>query len=213
MHYQIFHLLFYIGLKLIFRYRVVGSENIPKRGPAILACNHASFLDPPIAATGLWRKVRFAARENLFNNRLAGWWLRGVQAFPISRETLDRKTLRVILKFLEQGDLVLLFPEGTRSWDGELQEGKPGVGMIAYLSRAPVIPACVNGTFTALPRGAKRLRCVPLSVRYGKPLSLGKYYHAKRYKGMYSDISREIMEAIRQLKEESTSGSRQPAPR
>jgi len=207
-HYQMFHLLFYIILKLIFRYKVVGRKNVPKKGPGILACNHASYLDPPVAATGLWRKVRFAARESLFRNPLASWWLRGVQAFPISREILDRKTLRVILKFLEQGELVLLFPEGTRSWDGELKEGKPGVGLIAHLSRAPVIPVYVGGTFQALPREAKHLKIVPLSVHFGKPVDLEKYHRMRRYKGMYSDICRDIMDAIRQLKEASASRAR-----
>jgi len=208
MHYQFFHLLFYIGLTVFFRYKVVGRRNVPKEGPAILACNHVSYLDPPIAATGLWRKVRFAARESLFKNRWASWWLRGMQAFPISREVLDRRTLRVILSFLEQGELVLLFPEGTRSWDGELQGSKPGVGLIAHMSRAPVIPVYVGGTFEAFPRGAKRLKFVPLSARYGKLVNLEKYYHMRRYKGMYQDISRDIMEAIRELKESSTSESR-----
>ena len=131
-----------------------------------------------------------------------------MQAFPISREVLDRRTLRVILNFLEQGELVLLFPEGTRSWDGELQEGKPGVGLIVHMSRAPVIPVYVGGTFEAFPRGAKRLKLGPLSARYGKLVNLERYHHMKRYKGMYQDISRDIMEAIGELKEASTSESR-----
>ncbi len=143
---------------------------------------------------------------------MASWWLKGVQAFPISREVLDRRTLRTILNFLEQGELVLLFPEGTRSSDGELQEGKPGVGLIAHMSRAPVVPVYVGGTFEALPRGGKRLKIAPLSAHFGKPVNLEKYYHAKRYKGMYEDVCRDIMEAIHQVKEAGTieSSRRQP---
>lgn len=201
MFYNFFHVLFFIIASIFFRMRASGRKNIPRTGPVILAPNHMSYFDPAIIGTAVWRKVNYAAKKELFDRPLFGWWLRGVQSFPISRDIMDRRALRTVLNLLQQGKVVLMFPEGTRGDGQHLLEPRPGVGMVAYMSRAPVVPVYIKGTDKVYPRHARIWRFKPITVYYGKPLNLERYYSSPRYKGIYTDISREIMKSIQELKD------------
>jgi 1-acyl-sn-glycerol-3-phosphate acyltransferase len=193
--------LVFIGLaKLLFKFKVRGAEHIPPAGAAIIASNHASYLDPPLIGMAIPRPIYYFAKEELFRT-LFGSALRIVNAIPVNRNQLDRKTLRTVLSVLAQGEMILMFPEGTRSETGDLQEGRPGVGFIAYQAKVPVVPAYVRGSFDILPRGGKFFRFAQCTVTFGPAIDFSAYFAAPRTKDMYERMSREIMRSIERLKE------------
>ncbi len=154
----------------LFALRVQGEDNVPQGGPVILAPNHVSYLDPVVVGVSIRRRVHFMAKKELFRNPLMGWLLRGLQAYPVTRERVDPSTLKRTLSLLAAGQVILMFPEGTRGDGQSLGPAKPGIAVIAARSRAPVVPVFHWGAEQLLPRGSRRPRRVPLRVRFGPPL-------------------------------------------
>ena len=116
----------------ITRGEIFGAENIPKEGPFILAGNHLSFIDPPAFGVNMAREAYYFARSSLFKNKFSTWLLKSLNTIPVNRESKSEvKAIRTILTLLKEGNGVLLFPEGTRSKNGELQEAKSGIGLFA----------------------------------------------------------------------------------
>jgi len=188
-----------------FRWRVFNPERVPTTGAVILASNHASFLDPPLVGSGLHRECTFLARDTLFRFAFTRWLLTKWQAVPIDREGSSASGMKKILGALEKGRAVILFPEGTRTRDGELQRVRSGVGLIAAKTDAPVVPVRVWGTFEAYGRHVKFPKPKQVTVKYGEPL----YFHElraetkncskERLREIYQQIANEIMEAIARL--------------
>jgi 1-acyl-sn-glycerol-3-phosphate acyltransferase len=200
--YRILHVIILILAKVIFRLKVIGHSNIPKKGGVIIAANHASYLDPPLIACAILRKVNFMAMAELFKNPFCGTLYKILGAFPVKREEADAGAIRRAVKLLKQGKLLLMFPEGTRSYDGRLQEPKGGVGMIAALSKAKVVPTFIKGTEKALPRGTWRLGASPVTVSFGEPLELPELETSsgsKERKEYYNNINIKIMEEIAKI--------------
>jgi len=185
-----------------FRLRVRGAEHIPSSGPALIVSNHQSILDPPVIGGAARRQIYFLAKAELFQIPLFGWLFRALHARPVRREGSDPGALRTAALLLEEGKALLVFPEGTRSLDGRLGRGKPGVGMLAITSGAPVVPAYVSGTLEALPKGAAWPRRSQVSVSFGPalhfktPISVGR-------KERYREAVEEMMRGIAQLREQS----------
>lgn len=161
---QVFTLLF-------FRYRVYGRNNIPSSGSFIIAGNHQSFLDPVFMGIGARRRLLFMARDTLFNSRLFGGLIRSTNAIPVSRDKADIGAIKLVLAQLNEGHGVCLYPEGTRSADGKITAFKPGFGLLCRRSKAPVVPAVVDGAFECWPRHRKLFSPGPVVVWFGKPLS------------------------------------------
>jgi 1-acyl-sn-glycerol-3-phosphate acyltransferase len=132
---------------------VHGLENVPPRGPLIVACNHASHLDPMILGAAFDRELHFMARRTLFDVPGFAWLIRNNNAFPLDRDGDSREALRVFGERLDTGTAVVMFPEGTRSPNGALQEMKPGIGMLAVRNHAPVVPAYIWGSYQSWPKG------------------------------------------------------------
>ena len=185
-------------LSLIFHFRAIGAENVPRQGPFLVAANHVSFLDPVAVAAGLWRPVYFMAKAELFQVPLLGTLIRALNAYPLERAGADVRALRHGLALLKAGRALLVFPEGTRGVEGILRPGKPGVAMLATASQAPVIPAYVRGTGRALPRGATWPRRAGITVAYGAPLRFDR----TRGREQYQEITDQIMAAVGRLKAE-----------
>lgn len=163
-------LVFHIRLGL----EVHGREHIPRRGAFILASNHVSFLDPPLVGVACPRRVRFAARADLYSHFWLGVFLRGVGAISLQRGEADIAAIRKVLASLRKGEGVAIFPEGTRQMDGKLGTAKRGIGFIAEASGVPVIPVLVRGSFEALPRHATRLRRSKIQVAFGPRIAYTK---------------------------------------
>lgn len=164
-----------IFARLVFRVRVSGVENIPTSGGVIVAANHVSFLDIPLLAYSLIRHANFIAKKELCTIPVLGTLLRLLGAIPIDREKPDRPALREITKKLNSGNVVVIYPEGTRSLNGKLQAGKPGVGFIVRMSGKKVVPAAIIGTDKAMPSGSWFLRPYPVTIRFGKPLDFSEW--------------------------------------
>ena len=147
---------------------VKGWEYVPKQGAYILASNHISNLDPPILGISTPRRLRFMAKIELFEPSIRGWWLKKLWAFPIRRGEGDFGALKQALKYLKEGDPVLLFPEGTRRMDDKPLTPQPGVGFLAMKSQVPIVPVYVKDSNRAMPPGAKFFTRACVSVTYGK---------------------------------------------
>jgi 1-acyl-sn-glycerol-3-phosphate acyltransferase len=192
--------------KFYFGWRVYNPERVPLKGPVILACNHASFLDPPLVGAGLRRGINYLARESLFRFPVAGWVLRNWNSVPVDREGGGARGLKAILDRLLAGGAIILFPEGTRTRDGKLQPARSGIGLTVIKSQAPVVPVRVFGTFEAYGRHVRFPRPRRhVAVNYGKPMLFeqlraeAKTCSRERLKGIYQHVADEIMAAIARL--------------
>jgi len=189
-----------------FRWRVYHPERVPMTGPVILASNHSSFLDPPLVGSGVKRDINYMARKSLFRYPVAGWALRAVNAVPVDRDGGGAAGLKAILDRLNDGGGIVLFPEGTRTKDGNLQPARSGIGLVVAKSKAPVVPVRVFGTFDARWQRIKVLRPPRVSIKYGRPLLFEKLRaEAKdcpkiRLKEIYQQIADEIMAEIAKMK-------------
>ena len=188
-----------------FHWNVYNRERVPISGPVILAANHASFLDPPLVGCPLPREVNYLARDTLFRLPGVGAYLRALRAVPVDREGGGGAGLKAILDRLQMGGAILLFPEGTRSRDGNLQSAKAGIGLTVIKSEAPVVPIRVFGTFEAFGRSRKWPRPFPVSVKYGLPMRFeslraeAKVCSKPRLKLIYQAVSDQLMNEIKRL--------------
>ncbi|MCZ0701848.1 1-acyl-sn-glycerol-3-phosphate acyltransferase [Natronobacillus azotifigens] len=176
-------------LKPIYRMQVIGKENIPKSGPLIVCSNHISNFDPPIVGGSCPRDLHFLAKEELFQKRLLRLLMNSLGAVPIKRGMKDRNALRTVLKILEDGKALGLFPEGTRSKTGEIGEGLSGIGFFALRSNANVVPCAIIGPY----QKGKRLKIV-----YGKPVDMEQL---RNEKASAKEATDKIMNEIKKLKQ------------
>jgi len=191
--------------KCYFRWRVYNAERVPLSGPVILASNHASYLDPPLVGAGIRRAINYLAREDLFRFPVVGWVLRQWQVVPVDRDGGGAAGLRAILDRLLAGGAIILFPEGTRTRDGQLQPARSGIGLTVIKSTAPVVPARVFGTYEAYGRQRIVPRPLAVAVKYGRPLLFeelraeAKVCSKGRLKEIYQEVADELMAAIARL--------------
>jgi 1-acyl-sn-glycerol-3-phosphate acyltransferase len=153
---------------IYFRMVRIGREHIPAHGPVIIAANHRSFLDPFVIGTMARRPLYYVAKQELFRNRLQAWLLNALGAFPVRRGASDEDMIETAKAILARGDIVLIFPEGTRIRPGSLGKPKRGVGRLALESGAPVVPLAIIGTEDV--RSGWRIRPRKVRVRAGRPL-------------------------------------------
>lgn len=154
------------ALRLIFGLEVTGLENIPREGGAVVASNHTTWFDPVAVACALDRPVHFMAKAELFRNPLVARFLRKVYAFPVRRGAADRDAIRAAIQVAGEGNLLGIFPEGTRGQGGELLPLQSGAVFIAAKAGVPIVPVAVAGV--APLRFRQRI-----VVRVGEPLDLG----------------------------------------
>ncbi|MGH7233596.1 MAG: lysophospholipid acyltransferase family protein [Nitrospiraceae bacterium] len=193
-------LLFYVLGRLFFRYRAIGRENIPQQGGLLVAANHASFLDIPLLGCGIPRRAAFLGRQDLFPVPGLKGILQWLGWIPIRHDRLDRTGFGKAIELIKSGKVVVIYPEGTRTRDGKLHPGKPGIGTIVAQTGCPVVPAYIRGTYEALPMKSWRLRLHPVQVTYGKPIDFSM--DARRYAGkkeLYRHVSRTVMAHIAEL--------------
>lgn len=182
-----------------FRGEVAGLENLPESGAFLVAANHASHLDPPFIGGVLSHQMAFFARKNLWHGRLATWWMDGVGAIPVDRDGSDLAAIKRVLATLAAGRPLALFPEGTRSLDGNLQPAKAGVGMIACKSAVPVVPCRIFNSHLALGRQGRFAPGTAVDIVFGRPLSVSDYDRRADGKERYQRASERIMKAIQAL--------------
>jgi len=203
--YYVGWLFFRAVYRFYFRWRVYNPERVPLRGSVILASNHASFIDPPLVGAGLHRKINYLARESLFRFPIVGRVLHSWSAVPVDRDGGGAAGLKTILDRLLDGGGIILFPEGTRTKDGNLQPARSGIGLTVIKSDAVVVPVRVFGTFQAYGRHMRFPRPRPIAVKYGEPLRFevlrfeAKNCSKARLRQIYQQVADEIMAAIVRL--------------
>lgn len=168
--YRLVQCLVAVLLSVFYGLRATGRGNVPKTGPALLISNHLSYLDVFLLGILLPRPLNYVARSTLFVPGL-GALIRSVGGFPIQREGLGASGMKETLRRLRNGGIVTLFPEGTRSPDGELGEIKAGIALLATRAKVTVIPAAVAGTFESWSRHDSVPRPHPLRIHFGPPIS------------------------------------------
>jgi 1-acyl-sn-glycerol-3-phosphate acyltransferase len=199
--YGVSHYWIRVMFDMFFRGEVIGLEHLPRDGAFLIAANHASHLDPPMIGSQVPRQMSFFARKTLWNSSFASWWLDGVGTIPVDRDGgQDVGALKRVLRALADGRVMILFPEGTRSPDGRLQQPKPGVGFIVCKTQVPVVPARIFGSFEAFGKGSKFPQLgTPLTVVFGEPIPPEVYDDPKAGKERYQIASARIMSRIAQL--------------
>jgi len=183
---------------LLFRFRVVHRERMIQSGPVILAMNHQSYLDPPLAGITCDRAIYFLARKTLLDVPLLGWLLPKLNVIPVNQEGVDRSALKAVISILKSGNAALVFPEGSRTLDGNLQPAEPGLGLVIAKTLAPVMPMRIFGAHEALPPGGG-LRLRPITIVIGKPILFSPADVELRGKDTYGGLSQRIMDAIAAL--------------
>ncbi|MFJ8794953.1 lysophospholipid acyltransferase family protein [Streptomyces sp. NPDC102462] len=196
-------------LRLVFRPRTEGLDNVPASGPAIVAGNHLSFSDHFLMPAILRRRITFLAKAEYFTGpgvkgRLTAFFFRSAGQIPVDRSGKDagRAAIREGLGVLRRGELLGIYPEGTRSHDGRLYKGKVGVAVMALEAGVPVVPCAMIGTFEAQPPGKVVPNVHPVVIRFGKPLDFSRYAGMENEKAVLRAVTDEIMYAILTLSEQ-----------
>ena len=201
MFYTFIRFIAFLLFKIFFRLRIFGRENFPKASPVIVTPNHVSFLDPIIVGIGAPQKLSYLARDTLFRFRPFAKMLRWIHVSPIKRETGDVNAFKLTLNKLSQGEPILIFPEGTRSRDGNLQVPKSGIGFLQNASGVRILPCYVKGSMEAWPKHSRFPKPRRISVYFGKPLEFEKISGNKKER--YMRITGQVMDAIAGLKRDA----------
>jgi 1-acyl-sn-glycerol-3-phosphate acyltransferase len=181
--------------RVAFQYRAYGQENIIEEGPAIMAANHQSYLDPPLVGITCRNELYYLARKTLFEKKLLGPIISRVNALPVDLSRGDLVAFRAIMNLLKEGHRTVIFPEGTRSLTGQIQRARPGIGMIIARTLAPVVPMRIFGSFEAWPKGGK-IRPHPITVVVGRPMRFKKEDFPANNREVYQKISEQVLAAI-----------------
>ncbi|MEU3049720.1 MULTISPECIES: lysophospholipid acyltransferase family protein [unclassified Streptomyces] len=193
-------------LRLLFRPRIEGLEHVPDEGAAIVAGNHLSFSDHFLMPAILARRITFLAKAEYFTGpglkgRLTAAFFRSAGQIPVDRSGKEagRAAIREGLGVLSRGELLGIYPEGTRSHDGRLYKGKVGVAVMALRAGVPVVPCAMVGTFEIQPPGQVLPRIKRVTVRFGEPLDFSRYAGMENEKAVVRAVTDEIMYAILRL--------------
>jgi 1-acyl-sn-glycerol-3-phosphate acyltransferase len=182
-----------------FRTRYSGRENIPAEGGVLVVSNHQSHLDPPLVGVGCPRIMNYLARDTLFKFAPFGRLIHSVGAIPIDREGVGLSGIKEALKRLKRGEMVLIFPEGTRTRDGQIAPFRPGFTALAVRSKAAILPVAIDGAFAAFPRTSKWPRPGRIRVHYGKPILPAEYAELNE-RELLAEVERRVRECHAQVK-------------
>lgn len=182
-----------------FRNKYEGRKHIPKRGAAILASNHLSFLDHLVLSAATRRQVFYISKVQHFDYAFRRWVFKRWGVIPLRRGESDQAALDRSLEVLREGNLFAIYPEGTRSLDGKLHKGHTGVARLHLQSGAPIVPAAMWGTFEALPKGRSWPRLVKCGAKFGPPMSFMALKDKKDDRDTLRHITDQVMRAIRDL--------------
>ncbi len=179
------HVVFALGMRV----KVFGKENVPKEGAFILAVNHKSNLDPPMAAVYCPRRLTFMAKEELFEHPVFGGLIRRLGAFPIQRGKGDIGAIKSAFSILRSGNVMLIFPQGHRMKNGQRGKAQMGVAMIAQKMQVPVIPMCISGEYKFMGK---------IRVTFGEPIEFSQYNGQRLDSAKLQELADEVLDAILQ---------------
>lgn len=203
-YYYIARFAIIIFFKIFTKWQILGIENIPSDGALLIVSNHLSNADPPLLSVTLKRNALFMAKKELFRNPILGYFMYGFGAFPVRRGQLDRQALRHAEKILSNNDILVIFPEASRSKEARLKKAFPGSALIAVRNSVPIVPAAITGTENVV--GLKWMLHRPgIQVRFGKPFFLPST-SGKRTRDVLDESTNILMQHIADMLPESYRG-------
>ena len=182
--------------RLFYGFRIIHRERVIQTGPVILAVNHQSFLDPPLAGNAADRAIFFLAKKSLMDVPILGWLLPKLNVIPVNLEANDRSALKALIRILGAGECALVFPEGTRTPNGDLQPAQPGLGLVVAKTRAPVVPMRIFGAYDVWPIHGKLRLSGKITVVVGEPIYFSDADVGKGGRDAYAGLSQRVMDAI-----------------
>jgi 1-acyl-sn-glycerol-3-phosphate acyltransferase len=198
-YFTVYHFTRFIA-RVFFRYRVIHRERIIQNGPVILAMNHQSYLDPPLAGIACDRAIYFLTRKALLDVPVLGWILPKLNVVPVDQEGNDRSALKAVIRILRAKHCTIIFPEGSRTLDGNLQPALPGIGLVIAKTLAPVVPMRIFGAHEALPRGRATLRFCPITIVVGESIHFTPADIEPGGRDIYQKLGQRVMDAIAALR-------------
>lgn len=192
--YDFIRLLTSIYFKFFIKFSAKGAQNIPTEGGVIICANHVHLFDPLAVGINTPRNIYFMAKKDLFKSKFGNWFFTKLQAIPVSRDGNDALSLKKALEVINKGEVLGIFPEGTREKDGVVLEYKPGISMLATRTSTPVVPVYIDGKYKLFSE---------LKVNIGKPIDLSEYNGRKLTTDEYTFIANDIIaKTVLSLKEE-----------
>ncbi len=193
-----------VGLtRVVTRTTVVGRHNIPKDGPFLLAPIHRSNIDTPLAATVTRRRLRFMGKDSLWKVSAVGWIMTALGAFPVTRGAADREALRRCVAVLDDGEPLVMFPEGTRQSGPLVQPLFDGAAYVAVKARVPIVPVGIGGSEMVMPKGKKMIRPHKCVVVVGEPISVSLDAEGRVPRSAVRDVTATLSNELQRLFDEA----------
>jgi len=199
MFYSLFKIFVSLIFKLFYPLKVTGLDNLPQEGAMILVANHSNYFDPLYLGVVIPRKINWMVLRPFYDLWWLKWLFKATSCFPVNIDKPNIGTIKRALMILKQGKVLGIFPEGGRSKDGELKEGKLGVALLALISGAPVLPAAIEGAFEAYPPGAILPKPRIINVNFGKILTFDRIDKGRIDGKTLRMITKQIMKSIERL--------------
>ena len=204
--YRFFKSIIWVLMKVVARIRVEGRENIPESGPFLLIFNHQSFLDPLLAQSHIRHTVHSMIKSTQFAHPLFRWLVPRVGGFPVRRYRVDPQAVRTALRYLDEGKVVGVYPEGERSWDGVLQPFRRGTVRLLLKAGVPIVPCGLEGSFDVFPRWGAGVRRSHVTIRFGEPIPLGRHDDREERERLVPETEESLARVLRRLSGEPEEG-------
>lgn len=198
-NYQFFKMLTTGTLRILTRIRVDGRENVPKTGGFVLAPVHRSYVDTPISAAVTRRRMRYMAKDSMWNNRQFGWLISSCGGFPVSRGTTDIEALKRCFLLLGQGEPIVMFPEGERKSGPIVQPLFEGAAYVAARANVPIIPVGIGGSERVMPKGARMIHPRKVRIVVGKPILPRQSEGSRTPRSEVKRLTEELHEELQRL--------------
>ncbi|MEQ1862415.1 MAG: lysophospholipid acyltransferase family protein [Chthoniobacteraceae bacterium] len=189
-----------VVLKTLFRFRAYGSDNIPREGGCILAMNHESYLDPPLAGIAAPREIFYLARKTLLDWPIIGPLLPRLNVIPVDQDRADMSALKTVIKRVRAGECTVIFPEGSRTLDGDFLPALPGLGLVMAKTRCTVVPARVFGARAAFPRGGRPHLFRRITLAIEAPMQFTDADYEGEGRELYQRLSERVLGRIAEIK-------------
>lgn len=170
-------------------------------GPVLLAVNHSSFLDPPLTAIGINREVNMLAKEELFRIPLFRWWMSSVGVHPVGRKKGDAGAILRAMRLLKEKRALVIYPEGTRTYDGEIQPFEEGLAWLAIKSHVPIVPIYLSGSYRAMPRGKWFPKPCHVHFEIGECIEPDRFPNEETVEKSVQSLTNQIYDKITELRD------------
>lgn len=185
--------------KTLFGFRAYGCENVPRTGGCVVACNHESYLDPPLVGISCPRPIFFLARKTLLDWPILGPLFPKLNVIPIDQDRADMSALKTVIKRIRAGECTVIFPEGSRTLDGNFLPAMPGLGLVMAKTRCTVVPARIFGAHAAFPRGGKPHLFRRITLAIEPPMAFTDADYEGEGRDLYQRLSERVLTRISQI--------------